>query len=123
MAAETSSVLSTSTPRWSRRVCSPPLPSIRTGLRGGSGMGEVALPGRLDAEVVEAGLLAALAFDQDELERWLGDGEVCIAGPALRRCGVEEPGVEVNGGVEVADAERELDSGHVGLLGAFTVAR
>jgi len=41
--------------------------------------------GRLDfdAQVVRAGWLACGALDEDELERRLGDGEVCIAGRRL----------------------------------------
>ena len=53
-----------------------------------------------------------LALEQDELERRLGDGEVGVAGTALGRLGVEEPRVEGDGGVEVGDAEGELDTGH-----------
>jgi hypothetical protein len=77
VAAVTSSVDATSTPRWSIRVGSP-----------------------------------ARTLEQDQLQRRLGDGEVRVAGPALRRRRVEQAGVEGDGRVEVGDAEGELDSGH-----------
>src|SRR5262245_4019719 len=50
----------------------------REALGGQAGSGCGHLPGGLDldAEVVNAGGLAGGAFDQDELERGLGDGEV-----------------------------------------------
>ena len=35
-------------------------------------------------------------LDQDELERWVGDGEVGVAGLSLGRFGPEELGVEVD---------------------------
>ena len=71
--------------------------------RGGEALaGEPALRGRdlvgrldLDAEVVErAGL--AVALDQHELQRRLGDGEVGVARPDLGRLGGEELRVEVD---------------------------
>ena len=52
VAASTSSVLGTSTPRWSRRVSSPAVPSSRTSLSGGSAMAKLAYPSRrLDGSV------------------------------------------------------------------------
>jgi hypothetical protein len=44
--------------------------------------------------VVHPGGLAGLAFNEDELERGLGDGEVGVAGAALGGLGAEELGVE-----------------------------
>src|SRR5690606_21049595 len=50
-----------------------------------AGRGGVHLGGGLDlhAQMVQAGVLAGLALDEDELERGLGDGEVGVAGAAL----------------------------------------
>ena len=62
-----------------------------------------------DAEVVECPGLA-VAFDEDELERRLGDGEVGVAGTHLGGLGVEELGVELDGLLEVGDVEGQLDS-------------
>ena len=74
----------------------------------------------LDAEVVEcAGHTVAPCggvLHQDELERRVGDGEVGVARPALGRLGAEELGVELDGLVDVADVECELDPRHGDLL-------
>jgi hypothetical protein len=56
--------------------------------------------------------LARLPLEQDQLQRRRGDGEVGVAGPALGRNGVEQLRVELDRGVEVGDAECELDTGH-----------
>jgi hypothetical protein len=66
----------------------------------------------LDAEVVQAGLLAGGALDQDELERRGGDGEVRVALAALGRFGAEQLGVEDDRRLQVGDA----------LVGVFAVA-
>jgi hypothetical protein len=50
-------------------------------------------------------------FDQDELERRPGDGEVGVAAAALGGLRAEELGVEGDGAFQVGDAEREMDSG------------
>jgi hypothetical protein len=65
-------------------------------------------------EVVEPRRLRVLAFEQDELERGLGVGEVRVAGAALGRFGAEQLAVERNRGFQVGDAQRELDTGHDG---------
>jgi hypothetical protein len=67
-----------------------------------------------DAEVVHPGGLARDALEQDELERRLGDGEVGVAGAALSGLGAQQPGVEGDRGLQVGDAEGELDTGHDG---------
>ena len=54
----------------------------------------------LDAEVVQGARLA-VALDQDQLQRRLGDGEVRVARPDLRRLGGEQLRVEVDRRVEV----------------------
>ena len=64
----------------------------------------------LDAEVVEGAAFGA--FEQHELERWVGDGEVGVAGLALGRLGGEQLRVELDGLVDVGDVESELDAGH-----------
>src|SRR5690606_17957102 len=70
----------------------------------------------LHAEVVERP--AALAFDEHQLERRVGDGEVGVARLPLGGLGGEELRVEVDGLVEVGHVEGELDSGHLGPPGA-----
>ena len=54
----------------------------------------------------------AVALDEDELERGLGDGEVGVAGTDLGRLGGEQLGVEADGLVEVGDVQGELHTGH-----------
>jgi hypothetical protein len=54
----------------------------------------------------------ARAFDQDQLQRWVVEGEVGIARAALGRLGREELGLEGNGGVDVIAVEGELHAGH-----------
>ena len=63
-----------------------------------------------DAQVVEGAALGPL--EEDQLQRRLGDGEVGVAGLALGGLGGEQLRVEVDGLVEVADVEGELESGH-----------
>jgi hypothetical protein len=53
--------------------------------------------------VVHAGGYAGLAFDQDELQRWLGDGEVGVAGTPLGGFGAEQLGVEGDRAFQVGD--------------------
>src|SRR5580693_6038604 len=65
----------------------------------------------LDAEVVEAAALARV-FQQDQLQRRLGDGEVGVPGPALGGLGTEQRGVERDRLVDVVDVQRELHTGH-----------
>jgi hypothetical protein len=64
--------------------------------------------------VVYPGGLAGGAFEQDELERRLGDREVGVAGTALGGPGAEQPAVEGDRAFQVGDAQRELDTGHDG---------
>jgi hypothetical protein len=61
--------------------------------------------------VVQAGFLARGAFDQDELERGLGEGEVGVAVAEFGGFGVEELAVEGHGRVQVRDPEGELYAG------------
>jgi hypothetical protein len=68
--------------------------------------------GDLDAEVVEAAAMTRL-FQQHQLQRRVGDGEVGIPRAALGRVGAEQRGVEGDGLVHVGDVERELKTGHV----------
>jgi hypothetical protein len=70
----------------------------------------------LDAKVVQPGVLTALALDQDEIERRLGDGEVRIAGPTLGRRGAEQLRVEGDRAFEVGNTQGELNTGHGSLL-------
>src|SRR5262249_11088639 len=87
--------------------------------RGEPGLGEARLlgcdgigVGDLDAEVVEAPALAGV-FQQHQLERRLGDGEVGVAGPDLGRLGAEQLAVEGDGLADVVDVEGELQTaGH-----------
>ena len=58
----------------------------------------------------------AVSLDEDQLEGWFGDGEVGVPGPDFGRFGAEQLGVELDRGVEVADVEGELDTGHGGNL-------
>jgi hypothetical protein len=51
-------------------------------------------------------------LDEHELERRGLHGEVGVAGTALGRRGVEQLGVEGDGGVHVGHVEGELDTGH-----------
>jgi hypothetical protein len=62
--------------------------------------------------VVHPGGLAGGSLEQDELERRLGDREVGVAGPPLGRLGAEQLGVEGDRGLQVGDAQRELDTGY-----------
>jgi hypothetical protein len=70
----------------------------------------------LDTEMVErpgAAMPPPLGvLDQDQLQGWLGDGEVGVAGSDLGGFGGEQLGVEVDGGVEVGDVEGQLDTRH-----------
>ncbi len=52
--------------------------------------------GRLDfdTEVVHACVLAGRSFDEDELERWLGDREVGVAVAEFGRLGAEQLAIE-----------------------------
>jgi hypothetical protein len=50
------------------------------------------------------------SLDEDELQRGVRDGEVGIARLTLGRGGSEEPGVEIDCGVEVSDVESKLDA-------------
>ena len=49
-------------------------------------------------------------LEQHQLERWVGDRKVGVAGLRLGRADAEHPGVEVDGRVEVADVEGELQA-------------
>ncbi len=51
-----------------------------------------------------------MALDEDELQRRLGNGEVGVAGLALRGFRSEELAVEPDGLLEVVDVESELDT-------------
>ncbi|GEC10458.1 hypothetical protein SSP24_81130 [Streptomyces spinoverrucosus] len=66
----------------------------------------------LNAEVVHAGRLARGAFDQDELERGIGDGEVGLAVAEFGGPGAEQLAVEGHGRVEIWDTEGQLYAGH-----------
>ena len=63
-----------------------------------AGLGGLDLGGGLglDAEVVQRAALGA--FEEHQLERRVGDGEVGVAGLALGRLGAEQLRVEVDGG-------------------------
>jgi len=69
----------------------------------------------LDAEMVDGPAVAGV-FNQDQLERWLGDGEVGVALLELGRLGFEQLRVERDPFRQVVDVESELDTGHGGLL-------
>jgi hypothetical protein len=71
----------------------------------------------LDTEVIEgtchAPATCLTVFDQNQLEGWLGDGEIGIAGPAFSWLNPEELAVEVNGSVNVAHVQSKLHpTGH-----------
>jgi hypothetical protein len=70
--------------------------------------------------VVEGAAVAGV-LDEDQLERWLDDGEVGVARLALGGLGVEEATVEGDGLLEVVDVEGELDTGHEVLLRSMDV--
>ena len=73
--------------------------------------GDLVRRGDLDSEMVQrAGLAGAL--DEHELQGRLGDREVRVAGPDLRRLGAEELRVEADRGLEVGHVQCELDPGH-----------
>src|SRR5450755_110771 len=76
--------------------------------------------GDFDAQVVEGAPLAG-AFQQDQLQRRLGDREVRITGAALGRLRAEQPAVEGDGLVDVVDVQRELHTGHGNLQGLKTL--
>jgi len=59
--------------------------------------------------VVEAACVVGV-LEQHEFERWTLDGEVCVARLALGGFGTEELRVEVDGFVDVADVEGELQA-------------
>src|SRR5260370_1079158 len=115
-----------SVPRLSARRADPHLVLDRVAAGGVFlGLGGQALPGEaagcladlpgglhLHAEVIHHRRLPLLAFEEHQLQRRLGDGEVCIARAALSRPGAEQPGVEVDRRLKVSDPERELDTGH-----------
>ena len=61
-----------------------------------------------DAEVVEGATHGA--FDEDELEWRVGDGEVGVSGFALGGLRGEQLGVELDGLVDIGHVEGELDS-------------
>src|SRR3954464_12999621 len=86
VAAVTSPVEDTSTPRWSMRVASPGSPSSSTSFSGGSAIAKLAYPGRR------------------------------LAGGTPKRAGdggnAEEAGGEGDSGVEVGHAESKLHTGH-----------
>ncbi|EGJ73764.1 putative Glyoxalase/bleomycin resistance protein/dioxygenase [Streptomyces sp. Tu6071] len=82
----------------------------------GGGGGDLVGALHLNTEVVQAGDLARLALDEDELERRRGDGEVRVSGAALGGLDAEHLGVEGDRCFEVGDVERELDTGHSSLL-------
>src|ERR671910_2038887 len=69
----------------------------------------------LDAQVVERTRIA-VALDEHELERRLGDGEVGVAGATLGRLGGEQLRVEADRRVDVGNVEGELHAGHASLL-------
>jgi hypothetical protein len=64
------------------------------------------------------GAAAVGVLEEHQLERGVGDGEVGVAGPDLGGLGGEQAGVEVDGLVEVADIESELQAAHGGSSGA-----
>ena len=106
------------------------LPRVATGGvalvdRGQADLGQPALLGidrvgvdDLDAEVVHRTAVAGV-LDQDELQRGLGNGEVGVAGPDLRRLGAEQPAVEGDRLLQVVDVEGELYAGHVNLRARY----
>src|SRR5438477_209383 len=63
------------------------------------------------AQVVQAGLGVGV-LEEHELQRWIGDGEVGVAGLALVGLGCEQLRVEGDRGVDVRDVEGELYTGH-----------
>ena len=63
----------------------------------------------LDTEVVEATCVVGV-LEQHEFERWILDGEVCVTRLALDGFDTEELRVEVDGFVDVADVEGELQA-------------
>ena len=62
------------------------------------------------------GAAGAGVLQQHQLQRRLGDGEVGIARLDLGRGGVKQLGVERDRRIEIIDVERELNTGHDGLL-------
>jgi uncharacterized membrane protein YeaQ/YmgE (transglycosylase-associated protein family) len=66
--------------------------------------------------VVHAGRLARLAFEQDEFQGRLGDGEVGVAGAALGRLDAEQLGVEEDRVLQVSDPQSELNTRHAVVL-------
>jgi len=73
--------------------------------------------GDLDAQVVEAAALTWV-FQQDQLERGLGDREVGVARPELGGLGAEQLRIEGDGLIDVVDVEGELQTaGHGNLPG------
>jgi hypothetical protein len=79
--------------------------------KAGAGLANLLGGGDLHTEVVEGPALA-LPFEEDELERGFGDGEVGVAGTTLGRLDTEELGVELHRSIEVGHVESELDTGH-----------
>jgi hypothetical protein len=66
----------------------------------------------LDAEVVHHRRLVGPALDEHQLERWLGDGEVGVAGSTLGRVDTEQRAVERDRPFEVGHAQGELNARH-----------
>jgi len=65
----------------------------------------------LDAEVVERTTSTGV-LDQHQLQGGIVEGEVGVARTPFGRLGVQELGVEGDGGVDVIDVKGELDAGH-----------
>ena len=55
-------------------------------------------------------IYAASSFEQDQLQRWILDGEVGVAGFGLGRAGAEHLCVEADCLVNVPDVESELQT-------------
>src|SRR5215472_6639 len=94
---------------------------LARGGRGKTGLGQAHLLGLdgagvrdLYPEVIEAATLTWV-LQQNELQRWVGDREVGVAGPDLGWLGAEQLAVEGDGLADVVDVEGELETaGHRG---------
>src|ERR1017187_9401180 len=77
-----------------------------------SGSGDLVSALDLDAQVIEGPRCLSGILDQDQLERRIGDGEVGVAGHALRWFRVKQLLIEVDRLVDVGHVESKLDTGH-----------
>src|SRR5271166_664667 len=65
----------------------------------------------LHPQMVEGAALTGV-FQQDQLQRWIGDREVGVTRLAFGRFGLKQLGVEADCGVEIVDVEGELNTRH-----------